>query len=236
MRTGRRSGWLDGDIVQMDHHAPGGAGENAEVAVIEDGPSPARSSPSWPWATTADNAARRQSEGLRQPGAARTVLTSGQLRHFVACERGRFFSRSCEKSIALAPAPKRSRRPRRPGPSSPGSTRSSRSVGEVGHAEWIKNTYITDDTERNAATANEEVMAYTAGAIKQSVRFHGLKLDPDTERMFAGRQALGSSTIARISSTRDLQAVADDSCREATRVRRCGGSLAASARDRSAAS
>ena len=29
-------------------------------------------------------------------------------------------------------------------------------------AEWIKSTYITDDTERNAATLNEEVLAYTA--------------------------------------------------------------------------
>src|SRR5262245_6203302 len=50
-------------------------------------------------------------------------------------------------------------------------------------AEWIKSTYITDDTERNAAAANEEVMAYLAGAIKEAARFRGLKLDPDTERM-----------------------------------------------------
>ncbi|HUR08666.1 MAG TPA: M2 family metallopeptidase, partial [Nonomuraea sp.] len=50
-------------------------------------------------------------------------------------------------------------------------------------ADWIKNTYITDDTERNAATTNEELMAYTSQAIKDSMRFTGLKLDPDTERM-----------------------------------------------------
>jgi peptidyl-dipeptidase A len=50
-------------------------------------------------------------------------------------------------------------------------------------AEWIKSTYITDDTERNAANVNEEVMAYTADAIKKAMRFVGLKLDADTERM-----------------------------------------------------
>ncbi|WP_233582707.1 M2 family metallopeptidase [Corallococcus sp. CA053C] len=50
-------------------------------------------------------------------------------------------------------------------------------------AEWIKSTYITDDTERNAASVNEEVMAYVNGAIKDSRRFDGLKLDADTARM-----------------------------------------------------
>ncbi|HYV46694.1 MAG TPA: M2 family metallopeptidase [Myxococcaceae bacterium] len=50
-------------------------------------------------------------------------------------------------------------------------------------AEWIKNTYITDDTERNEAAAAEEVMAYLATAIKESTRYKGLKgLDPATER------------------------------------------------------
>lgn len=50
-------------------------------------------------------------------------------------------------------------------------------------AEWIKNTYITDDTERNAATVNEEVLEYVARAIADSARFQGLELDPDTARM-----------------------------------------------------
>ncbi|HZN93305.1 MAG TPA: M2 family metallopeptidase [Myxococcales bacterium] len=50
-------------------------------------------------------------------------------------------------------------------------------------AEWIKNTYITDDTERNEAAAAEEVMGYLATAIKQSTRYKGLPgLDRDTER------------------------------------------------------
>jgi peptidyl-dipeptidase A len=50
-------------------------------------------------------------------------------------------------------------------------------------AEWIKSTYITDDTERNAAALNEDLMAYVTQAIKDSLKFKGLKLDPDTERM-----------------------------------------------------
>jgi peptidyl-dipeptidase A len=50
-------------------------------------------------------------------------------------------------------------------------------------AEWIKSTYITDDTERNAATINEEVMGYVNAAIKEARRFEGLKLDADTARM-----------------------------------------------------
>ena len=41
-------------------------------------------------------------------------------------------------------------------------------------AEWIKSTYITDDTERNAASVNEEVLAYMNQAIKDSRRFEGL--------------------------------------------------------------
>jgi len=50
-------------------------------------------------------------------------------------------------------------------------------------AEWIKNTYITDDTERNEAAAAEEVMGFLATAIKQSTRYKGLPgLDRDTER------------------------------------------------------
>ena len=50
-------------------------------------------------------------------------------------------------------------------------------------AEWIKNTYITDDTERNAAYANEDLLGYINNAIKGARRFEGLQLDPDTARM-----------------------------------------------------
>ena len=50
-------------------------------------------------------------------------------------------------------------------------------------AEWVKSTYITDDTERNAAAFNEDLMAYLTQANKDALRFKGLKLDPETERM-----------------------------------------------------
>src|SRR5687768_17163592 len=49
-------------------------------------------------------------------------------------------------------------------------------------AEWIKNTYIIDDTERAAAAANEVLLGYTAAAVRASSRFLGLKLDADTAR------------------------------------------------------
>ena len=48
--------------------------------------------------------------------------------------------------------------------------------------DWIKNTYITDDTERNAAWSNDEILGYTAQAIKDAARFDVKKLDPDTGR------------------------------------------------------
>jgi peptidyl-dipeptidase A len=50
-------------------------------------------------------------------------------------------------------------------------------------ADWIRATYITDDTERNAAVANEEIMAYIAEAQKTAARFVGVKVAPETDRM-----------------------------------------------------
>ena len=50
-------------------------------------------------------------------------------------------------------------------------------------ADWIKSTYITDDTERNSATANEEVLAFLNQAIKQAARFKDVKgVDADSAR------------------------------------------------------
>jgi peptidyl-dipeptidase A len=49
-------------------------------------------------------------------------------------------------------------------------------------AEWIKNTYITDDSERMAAGANEQLLGYTARAIQASARFSPLRLDTDSKR------------------------------------------------------
>lgn len=49
-------------------------------------------------------------------------------------------------------------------------------------AEWIKNTYITEDTEILSAEASEEVLGYTSEAIAKAATFNGLKLDEDTAR------------------------------------------------------
>ena len=54
---------------------------------------------------------------------------------------------------------------------------------ESSTADWIKNTYITDDTERNAASANERLLAYSSEAAKTATKFKDLPLDPDTSRM-----------------------------------------------------
>ena len=56
-----------------------------------------------------------------------------------------------------------------------------------GHAEriaWVKNTYITFDTETLMVKAEEEVMEYMQRTIKEAQRFEGLDLPPETARMF----------------------------------------------------
>jgi peptidyl-dipeptidase A len=50
-------------------------------------------------------------------------------------------------------------------------------------ADWIKNTYITEDTERASAWANDDLLAATRDALEQAKRFDGVALDPDTARM-----------------------------------------------------
>ena len=49
-------------------------------------------------------------------------------------------------------------------------------------ADWVKNTYITEDTEILSADAAEKVMLYTAAAIKEAIQFDGLALDAETAR------------------------------------------------------
>jgi peptidyl-dipeptidase A len=49
-------------------------------------------------------------------------------------------------------------------------------------AEWIKNTYITDDTERQAAAAREELLGFTSQAVKQAASFAQAPADADTRR------------------------------------------------------
>ena len=47
---------------------------------------------------------------------------------------------------------------------------------DAGRADWVKSTYITDDTEILAAQANEKAIAAAVAFAKQATRFDGLKL------------------------------------------------------------
>jgi peptidyl-dipeptidase A len=49
-------------------------------------------------------------------------------------------------------------------------------------ADWVRATYIIDDTETLAAKLDERTIAATVQYAKQSTRFDGLKLDPVTAR------------------------------------------------------
>ena len=73
-----------------------------------------------------------------------------------------------------------------------------------GTAEWIKNTYITDDTERMSAGANEELLGYTTTAVRASRRFAKVKADPDTARKLHLLQT-SSSLAAPTDAARRLE-------------------------------
>ena len=53
---------------------------------------------------------------------------------------------------------------------------------DASRADWIKSTYITDDTEALAAKLDERAIAATVDYAKKATRFDGLKLDPVTAR------------------------------------------------------
>ena len=53
---------------------------------------------------------------------------------------------------------------------------------DTGRADWVKSTYITDDTEVLAALANEKSISAGVAYAKQATRFDGLSLDPETAR------------------------------------------------------
>jgi peptidyl-dipeptidase A len=50
-------------------------------------------------------------------------------------------------------------------------------------ASWIKNTYITDDTERASAKADDESLGYLSNAIHEAAGFKDVRSDPQTQRM-----------------------------------------------------
>ena len=49
-------------------------------------------------------------------------------------------------------------------------------------ANWVKSTYINDDTELLSAQADEQLISASVKAAKQSAKFTGLKLDPVSAR------------------------------------------------------
>src|SRR5258708_6984914 len=51
-------------------------------------------------------------------------------------------------------------------------------------ADWVKSTFITDDTEAMAGKANEKLIAETARLVNESQRLAGLKLPADVARKF----------------------------------------------------
>src|SRR5262245_11506925 len=53
---------------------------------------------------------------------------------------------------------------------------------EAGRADWVKSTFITDDTEILAAVANEKSISAGVRYAKEATRYEGLSLDPETAR------------------------------------------------------
>ncbi len=53
---------------------------------------------------------------------------------------------------------------------------------EQQRAEWVKSTYITDDTEKLAALANQRLIEANVEFAKQATRFDKLDLPPDVSR------------------------------------------------------
>ena len=53
---------------------------------------------------------------------------------------------------------------------------------DAARADWIKSTYITDDTEDVSAKLDQRAIDATVNYAKQSTRFDGLTLDPVTAR------------------------------------------------------
>jgi peptidyl-dipeptidase A len=53
---------------------------------------------------------------------------------------------------------------------------------KTSRADWVKSTYITDDTETISAEANRDLIAATTELAEQSRRFDGLKLSSEAAR------------------------------------------------------
>lgn len=53
---------------------------------------------------------------------------------------------------------------------------------ETAAAFWVQSTYITGDTSFLAARASEKLLAFASRAVRDSMRYEGQDLDPDTAR------------------------------------------------------
>lgn len=74
-------------------------------------------------------------------------------------------------------------------------------------AEWIKNTYITTDSEILSAEAAELVLKYTSEAIARAARYDKVDVDPDTRRMLTLLKV--SSSLAAPSDPAKRKELAD---------------------------
>jgi peptidyl-dipeptidase A len=82
-----------------------------------------------------------------------------------------------------------------------------------GRTDWVRNNFITDDTEALGARANEAVMEYVGRKAAEATRFDRLKLPPELRRKFdllkvsldmpAPRDAAKRAELARISTSMD---------------------------------
>src|SRR5215204_1583948 len=53
---------------------------------------------------------------------------------------------------------------------------------KAGRADWVKSTFITDDTEALAAEANENLIAATTELGEQSRKYENVDLSPESKR------------------------------------------------------
>ena len=76
---------------------------------------------------------------------------------------------------------------------------------DAGRADWIKSTYIIDDTEAISAKLNERAISATVDYAKKSTRFDKIKLDPETARKIKLLKL--SLTIATPSNPKESEAL-----------------------------
>jgi peptidyl-dipeptidase A len=76
-------------------------------------------------------------------------------------------------------------------------------------AEWVKANFITSDTEKISAEANEKYLTASIDLAKQASRFDGLELDPNTRRQIdILKRAITMPAPADRALTRELTQIA----------------------------